>query len=116
MARALKRLQEHEVGVAFGWRKTAEFSVELKDWKLSRFIESESDEPFRSQRRHSDHGRAGASFKRSLSDTPLGDVEVELEPVTAARKAALSHRRSGGKSTSIPRLPSMLPKKLGVHG
>ena len=116
MARALKRLQEHEVGVAFGWRKTAEFSVELKDWKLSGFIESKSDKSFRSQRRHSDHGRAGAGLKRSLSDAPISDVEVKREPVTAASKPTLPNPRRSEESTAIARLLDMLPKKLGVHG
>ena len=113
--RAFQFGQEHEVGVALGWRKTAEFSVELKDWKLSGFIESKSDKSFRSQRRHSDHGRAGAGLKRSFSDAPISDVEVKREPVTAASKPTLPNPRRSGESTAIARLLDMLPKKLGVH-
>jgi hypothetical protein len=111
----LEGLQEQEVGVALGGWETANLSVELEDGKLSSFVESESGDPLDSEGGHSDDGSAGAGLERGFRDAPVSDVEVELEPVTAARVPALSDVGGAGESSAVVRLPDVLPKKLGVH-
>ena len=88
--RVLEGLQEHEVGVAFGGGKVAEFSVEVEDWKLSSFVEGESGDLLHSKGRHGDDWGAGTGLEGGLGDASVGDVEVEREPVAAAGVSALS--------------------------